>query len=110
MKSTGAKAGCDRIANAPGRLVAEDDCRQHVFAVRTGPFGHRKRRGHENRTGMDNVAQVAVVGSRRVAHHRIDLRRLGYRQFWPRIEPQRGLGGPAAFSRKVANDGRRLYP
>jgi hypothetical protein len=59
---------------------------------------------------MDDVAQIAVVRSRRVAHHGIDLRRLGYRQFWPRIEPQRGFGDAAAFSRKVADDGRRIDP
>ena len=32
-------------------------------------------------------AQITVVGSGRIAHHGIDLRRLGYRQFRPRIEP-----------------------
>ena len=109
MKSTGAKAGCDRLADAPGRLVAEDDCRQHVFASRSIPLGHGERRGDECRTGMDDVAQIAVVGSRCVAHHGIDLRRLGYRQFWPCIEPQRGFGDAAAFSREVADDDRRFY-
>jgi len=59
---------------------------------------------------MDDVAQITVVGSRRVAHHGVDLRRLGYRQFWARIEPQRGFRTPAAVSREVADDDRRFYP
>jgi hypothetical protein len=59
---------------------------------------------------MDDIAQITVVGSRRVAHHGIDLCRLGYRQFWPRIEPRRGFGDPAAFPRELADDDRGFNP
>ena len=59
---------------------------------------------------MDDVAQIAVVGRRCIAHHGIDLRRLGYGQFWSRIEPQRGFGVSAAFSRKIADDDEDSIP
>ena len=93
MKPAGAEAGGDRFADAPGRLVAEDDRRQHILAAGAGPLGEGERGGHERRAGMDDIAQVAVVGGRGVAHHRIDPRRLGDRQF---RRPRRTIATPRA--------------
>jgi len=57
---------------------------------------------------MDDVTQVAVVRSRRIAHHRVHLCRLGHWQFWPRIEPHRRIRSARVLARKVANDDGRL--
>ena len=57
---------------------------------------------------MDDVAQIAVVAGGGVAHHRVDLRRVGERQFRAVVEPHRGVGPPAALARQAADDPRRF--
>ena len=57
---------------------------------------------------MDDVAQIAVVGGRGVAHHGIGLGRLGERQFGAVVEPQRGVGPAAALAGERADDRRGL--
>jgi hypothetical protein len=41
MKTAGAKAGCDRFADASGCLVAEDVCCQDIFAAGASTLSHR---------------------------------------------------------------------
>ena len=78
VESARPEGGRDRLADATRRLIAENDCRQHIFAAGTGAFRHSECRGDQGRAGMHDVSQVAVVGRSRIAHHGIDLGRLGY--------------------------------
>jgi hypothetical protein len=110
VKAAVAKAGRDRRADASRRLIAEDDCRQYVLAAGAAALGHGKRGRDERRAGMDDVAQIAVVGGRGVAHRGIDPRGVGHRQFGPGVEPQRGLGGAAALAGEGAQDRRGFDP
>ena len=57
---------------------------------------------------MHDIAQIAVVRGRRVAHHRIDLRRADDRQLGAGVEPHRGLRLAAALLRHVADDRGRF--
>jgi len=61
VKAAAAEARGNRFADTPGRLVAEDDCRQHVLPPGAGSLGGGKRGGDEGRAGMHDVPQVAVV-------------------------------------------------
>ena len=106
MKTSGTKPRCDRFADASGCFVAEDDCGEHIFPIGAGTLGHSERAGDEGRAGMHDVAQVAIVRGRGVAHHGIDLRGIGQRQFRARREPHGGLRAPAALASKGADDFR----
>ena len=79
MKTARAEAGCDRFPDAPRRLIAEDDRRQHVLSAGAGPLGNGECGGGEGRAGVNDIAQVAVVGSRGVTRDGIDLRGFGHR-------------------------------
>ena len=59
---------------------------------------------------MDDVAQIAVVAGGGVAHHRVDLRRLGERQLEAGLEPHRRIGPAAALARQIADDRGRFEP
>ena len=104
MKPTFAELRADRVADATRRLVAEHDCRQHVAAAGASSLGEGETCRGQRRTAMDDGAQIAIVGSSGVAHHGVDLRRLGGREFGPGIKPQRGLRRAAALAGKLAED------
>ncbi len=57
---------------------------------------------------MDDVAEIAVVRRRGVAHDRVRPRGAHGRQLRARIEPDRGVGPSPALARQLANDARRL--
>ena len=112
VKAARAEAWRDRLADAPGGLVAADDRCQHRLAAAAVAFGDRQRDRGQRRAGMDDVAQVAVVGCGGIAHHGIRLRGIGDRDARIGIEPQRCVGPAAAFARQVADDprGGKLRP
>ena len=101
VKALAAKARRDRFADPPRRLVAEHDRGQHLFAAGAAALGDRQARRGQGCAGMDDVAQIAVVAGRGVAHHRVDLRRVGERKFRAVVEPDRGVGPPAALARQA---------
>ncbi len=61
VKPAAAKAGGDRLADPPRRLVAQHDRRQHLLAAGAGALGDGERRRGQRRAGMDDLAQIAVV-------------------------------------------------
>ena len=97
-----------RVDDTSGQLVAEHDRRQHVLAARAVVLGDRQRGRGQRRAAMHDVAQIAVVRGRRVAHHRVDLRRARRPAVWRR---HRTTPRPAplpprscAMSRTIAAD------
>ena len=104
VKAPGAEAWGDRFADAPRRFVAENDRRQHLLSPGAAALGHGERSGDEGCAGMDDVAQIAVVGRRGVARYGVDLRGIGHRQFGARIEPERSVWCPAALSDEITDD------
>ena len=108
VKALAAKARRDRFADPPRRLIAEHDRGQYLFAAGAAALGDRQARRGQGCAGMDDVAQIAVVAGRGVAHHRVDLRRVGERKFRAVVEPDRGVGPPPALARQAADDPRRL--
>jgi hypothetical protein len=61
VKTTCAEARCDRFPDAACRLIAEDDRRQHVLSAGTGPLGNGESGSGKGCTGVNDIAQVAVI-------------------------------------------------
>ena len=55
MKAPGTQARRNRLANAPRRLVAQDDGGQHVLAAGTCALRHGERGGDQRGAGMDDI-------------------------------------------------------
>ena len=99
-----------RVDDAPGSLVTDDDCRQHVFAATAVVLGRGERGRDQRRSAMHDCAQVAVVGCGGVAHHCVDLRGRDDRQFGAAIEPDRGARAAAEAACHVFDDPGGLQP
>jgi hypothetical protein len=52
---------------------------QHVASALAIALGDGERRGGDDRSDVRDVAQIAVVGRRGIAHHGIDASSLGGR-------------------------------
>ena len=107
MKAPGTQARRNRLANAPRRLVAQDDGGQHVLAAGACALRHGERGGDQRGAGMDDIPQVAVIGGRSVTHDRVDPCGLGNRQLGARVKPDEASGVPPcslARSRMIAED------
>src|ERR1700730_3236362 len=82
-----------RPAVGPG--VPQHDRGSQVRTGLAGTLSHGECAGDEGRTGMYDVAQVAIVRRRGIAHHGIDLRGIGHRQFRARSKPHGSYHPPA---------------
>ena len=96
----------ERFVDAPRDLVAVHHCREHVAAVRGGLLRHGDRARRDNRADVRDAAQVAVVRSGGVAHHRVDPRRVRDGQSASAVEPKGGLLRASVLLGKLADDSR----
>src|SRR2546427_418102 len=66
----------ERLVDAPRDFVAEHHRREHAAAAGAAALGHRDRRRRDDRADVRDAAQVAVVRSGSVTHHRVHPRRV----------------------------------
>ena len=112
MKALAAKTGRNGFPNAARRLVAEDNRGYNLLATGARALRHGKRSGGQRGASVDDIPQVAVIGGRRVTHHRIDPGGIDDRQLGSSIKPNRGVGLPAALADEILHDrgGRNSGP
>ena len=79
---------------------------KHVLPAGAGLLGNGQRSGAHRRAGVHDVAQVAIVRSRRVAHDGVDARRCRDRKLFRRAEPRRRFGLAVALDFQRADDFR----